>query len=558
MSRPASAALAAATLPALVAFAAGCVPAPAAELVLHNGRIRTLDAQLGTVEALAVAGGTVLAAGTDAQVLRLLRPETTVVDLEGRTVVPALADNHFHALGGGPGVDLSGARTIADVLRAIAERAAATPRGDLIVTNSNWHEGQLTEQRLPLRDDLDRAAPDHPVVVVRGGHEYILNSLALARWEIGEDVRSPPGGRIGRYDDGRLNGELVDRAKDPVRLPPPSSVADPLERLLDTHAAMNVLGVGSLRIPGGSPEQFALYRQLAEDRRLTVRIEFLFRLRSVEPGDVRATVESWGVAPELREGLLSVGGVKLGVDGGFEGGWMREPYREPWGQDGAYFGLRTMPVDAYMATVRELNALGWRVATHAVGDAAIDLVLDAYEEADAEKPIRHRRWTIEHGFIPASDHFERIRRLGATVAAQHHLYVAAPSLEAYWGRERAAMTTPVGLYVAERVPVSLGTDSPVVPHHPFGVLYHFATRGTLSAGIMGLEHAVGREEALRLMTAGYAYQVFAENERGTLAPGMDADLAVLSGDYFAVPDEEVPDLAAVLTVVDGRIVHDAR
>ena len=120
------------------------------------------------------------------------------------------------------------------------------------------------------------------------------------------------------------------------------------------------------------------------------------------------------------------------------------------------------------------------------------------------------------------------------------------------------MTTPVGLYVAERIPVSLGTDSPVVPHHPFGVLYHFATRGTLSAGIMGPEHAVGREEALRLMTAGYAYQVFAENERGTLAPGMDADLAVLSGDYFAVPDEEVPDLAAVLTVVDGRIVHDAR
>ena len=154
--------------------------------------------------------------------------------------------------------------------------------------------------------------------------------------------------------------------------------------------------------------------------------------------------------------------------------------------------------------------------------------------------------------------FERIRALGLTVTAQHHLYVAAPSLVDYWGPERAALTTPVGLYAAERVPVSLGTDSPVIPHNPFAVLYHFATRGTISAGTMGEEYAVTREEALRLMTAGYAYQVFAESERGTLGPGMAADLAVLSGDYMAVPEEGIGNLVSVVTVVDGRIVHDAR
>ena len=150
--------------------------------------------------------------------------------------------------------------------------------------------------------------------------------------------------------------------------------------------------------------------------------------------------------------------------------------------------------------------------------------------------IRGRRWTIEHGFIPAPDHFDRLRALGVTVTAQNHLFVAAPSLVDYWGAARAALTTPVGLYAAEGIPVSLGTDSPVIPHNPFHVLYHFATRGTLSAGVMGAEHAVTREEALLLMTAGYAYQVFAEAERGTLAPGMAADLAVLSGDYRTVAD----------------------
>ncbi|MCY3613039.1 MAG: amidohydrolase [Gemmatimonadetes bacterium] len=555
LGRPDVRALAAA---GLLAVTGSCAPEEQpADLILHGGRIVTVDAGLGDVEALAVRAGRVEAAGSDADVLRLRNPDTHVVDLGGRTVVPGLTDNHFHALGGGPGVDLSRARTMAELLAAIATRAAETEPGELVVTNSNWHEGQLAGQRLPLRDDLDRVAPDHPVVVVRGGHEFILNSAALSRWGIDETDESPPGGRIGRYDDGRLNGELVDRAKDPVTLPP-RAAEDPAARFLETQTVMNALGVTALRIPGGTPGQFTMLRGLAEDDRLTVRVEFLFRLRGTSVDEVRDVVASWGVPPGFSAGLLSVGGVKLGVDGGFEGGWMREPYEEPWGRGGAFHGLQTMPTELFHGTVRELNALGWRVATHAVGDAAIDLVLDAYEQADAATPLAHRRWTIEHGFIPAPDHFERVRRLGLTVTAQHHLYVAAPSLVDYWGALRAALTTPLGRYIEEEIPVSLGTDSPVIPHNPFAVLYHFATRGTISAGTMGAEYAVGRMAALQAMTTGYAYQVFAESERGTLAPGMAADLAVLSGDYLAVPDAEIPGLTALITVVGGRIVHDGR
>ena len=555
LGRPVVRVLAAAGLLAVIS---GCAPeGQPADLIFHNGRIVTVDAGLGEVVALAVRAGRVEAVGSDAEVLRLRGPDTHVVDLGGRTVVPGLTDNHFHALGGGPGVDLSGVRTMVELLAAIAARAAETESGELVVTNSNWHEGQLAEQRLPLRDDLDLVAPEHPVVVVRGGHEFILNSAALSRWGIDEADESPPGGRIGRYDDGRLNGELVDRAKDPVRLPP-RGAEDPAARFLETQAVMNALGATALRIPGGTHEQFTMLRRLAEEDRLTVRVEFLFRLRGMPVDEVQDVVESWDVPSDFTTGLLSVGGVKLGVDGGFEGGWMREPYEEPWGRGGGFHGLQTMPTELFHGTVRELNALGWRVATHAVGDAAIDLVLDAYEQADHSTPIADRRWTIEHGFIPAPDQFERMRRLGLTVTAQHHLYVAAPSLVDYWGTERAALTTPLGLYVDEAIPVSLGTDSPVIPHNPFAVLYHFATRGTISAGTMGAEYAVDRMAALRAMTTGYAYQVFAESERGTLAPGMAADLAVLSGDYLAVPDAEIPGLTALITVVNGRIVHDGR
>ena len=198
-----------AAIPFCLAVCSTPAPDPA-DLIVHSGLVHTLDEQLGAVEALAVRRGRVVAAGTDDEILRHRAAATVVIDLGGRAVVPGLADNHFHALGGGPGVDLSGARTMTEALGAINARAAATEPGGLVVTNSNWHEGQLAEQRLPLRDDLDLAAPDHAVVVVRGGHEFILNSVALERFGVGEDAVSPPGGRIGRYDDGRLNGELVD------------------------------------------------------------------------------------------------------------------------------------------------------------------------------------------------------------------------------------------------------------------------------------------------------------------------------------------------------------
>ncbi|MGH9337848.1 MAG: amidohydrolase family protein, partial [Vicinamibacteria bacterium] len=191
-----------------------CEPREAADTVLVNGKVVTLSAEGAIVEAIAVKEGRILAAGTTDEVLAYVGPATERIDLEGKTVVPGLADNHYHGIGGGPGVDLSRTRSLQEVLDAIAARAKETPEGEIIVTNSDWHEGQLKETRLPYRDDLDSATSRHPVVAVRGGHEYILNSAALAKWGIDEKVEAPAGGSIGRYPDGRLNGELVDTAKD--------------------------------------------------------------------------------------------------------------------------------------------------------------------------------------------------------------------------------------------------------------------------------------------------------------------------------------------------------
>src|SRR5262249_25891732 len=159
-------------------------------------------ARFSIAEAVAIRDGKFAAVGTSASIRALAGPSTRVIDLHGQTVIPGLADGHLHDAGGGPGVDVSRARSIADLLAAIAARVAASGPGHLIVSNSDWHEAQLAEHRLPYRADLDRVAPRHPVVLVRGGHEYILNSAALAKWNITKATPEVPGGRITRGDDG--------------------------------------------------------------------------------------------------------------------------------------------------------------------------------------------------------------------------------------------------------------------------------------------------------------------------------------------------------------------
>ena len=210
---------------------------------------------------------------------------------------------------------------------------------------------------------------------------------------------------------------------------------------------------------------------------------------------------------------------------------------------------------AYTDVVKELNRLEWRVATHAVGDAAIDEVLTAYEAANAERSIAGRRWTIEHGFLPQLDQFPRMKALNLVISAQDHLYLAGPSLVKMWGAKRAGWTTPMRAFLDQGFVVAGGTDSSVVPYPPLWVFYHFITRDTISDGVYGPTERITREEALRVYTINNARLTFEESLKGSIEPGKLADLVVLSGDYLTVPEAALQSLKALATMVGGKFVY---
>jgi predicted amidohydrolase YtcJ len=282
-----------------------------------------------------------------------------------------------------------------------------------------------------------------------------------------------------------------------------------------------------------------------------------FSLRSAEAA--RKAIETWGTSQGEGSDWVKVDGVKLIVDGGFEGGHLSKPYLEPYGQGGKFTGVTVSPPNAYTEVVRELNSKGWHVITHAVGDAALDEVLDAYAAADKDASIKGKRWSVEHAFVSHPEQVARLKELDVAISAQDHLYLAAPVLKKYWGWETASEVTPVKTYLDAGLLVAGGTDSPVIPFNPFWNLYHMASRDTISDGVYGEDQKIAsRPLLLRLVTINYAKLIGEERTRGSIEPGKLADFAVLSDDFLTAKVETIRDMKALSTWVGGREVYRAQ
>jgi len=541
---------------ALVSATAGSALGQTADIVAVNGKVFTARDGAELAQGFAVKGEKFIAVGSTEAMRAHVGANTKVIDLAGRFVAPGLADGHFHNEGGGPGIDLSATRSIADLLAVVGAAAAEAKPGDVIVSNSDWHEAQLKEQRLPLATELDRVSATNPVVLVRGGHDYILNSAALRHWDIGKSTPVPDGGAMTRDANGELTGELVDNAKRLVTLPPPAAVS--VADVLTTQRKVNAFGITSVRIPGSYKGEFfqALGAILAARRQgaLTLRYHIYLPGSGVrDPARIRDIIAKSPLKQDEGDEWLRIGGIKLLVDGGFEGGHMSEPFAGEYGKGGTFYGLTVVPPKEYNAVVKTINDLGWRATTHAVGDAAIDQVLDAYEAANAEHPLAGKRWAIEHLFVSRPAQLVRMKKLDLILSVQDHLYLAAPALKNYLGAARASQITPVKSYLDAGFLVAGGTDSPVVPFNPFFAYYHFLTRDTITDGVYGANEAVtSRQDLLRMITINYARLTGEADIKGSIEPGKLADFVVLSEDLLTVEAANIPKMRALLTYVGGR------
>ena len=488
-------------------------------------------------------------------------------DLGGQVMIPGFYDSHNHMLRTGlnlSAVDLSNAKSIADLLRAIGERAAVTPPGEWVLSSSRWHESQLAEQRFPRREELDSVAPDHPVLIRRGGHNVVMNSLGFTLAGITPETPDPPGGTyVKDPQTGDLTGHVIGAPAFArvLRLLPQTTPQDRLEALRAVLALYREAGITSVIEPGLQPVEMAAYRELVTAGELTTRTSMMW---SLEPGTTDQTLRealdalgSGAVTRELDDPWLRTIAIKLVADGGVETGFHREPYAYT-DDPSSPRGKPRMTLETMTAFCTEAAGTGWQVGTHCVGDAAISQVLEAYAAVDATTPIRDNRWTLIHMMLARPDHWEEVNRLGLAITAQQPLmYSLAAGFLKYLGPERTKDIEPLRAYLDNsQQPVGGGSDSPVTPYEPLLGIWSSATRSTDLIGIQGAEWRVTAEEALRMYTVGSAWCAFEEAVKGTIEPGKYADLVVLSADPRAVEPEAIKEIQVNATIVDGRVIFD--
>jgi predicted amidohydrolase YtcJ len=535
-------------------MSADAMAVPTADLVLRGGRVWP-GKGLAEATALAIKDGRVLALGADREVQPTIGPATRVIDLRGRLVVPGFNDAHVHFLSGGFGllsVDLRDAKDEAEFVHRIAAHARTLPKGTWI-REGNWDHEAWPSKRLPTRQLLDEVTPDHPVFVQRlDGHMALANSLALRLARITRETKDPDGGTIVRDEKGEPTGIFKDNAEALVEraIPEPSHEMN----LRAARAALKEaarVGVTTIQ-DNSSVDALRTYQDLRARGELTARFYVWRYIASLEP--LRAA----GVVTGLGDEWIRLGALKILSDGSMGSG--TAAFFDPYTDDPRTRGLLLYPVAELERLVREADAAGFQLAVHAIGDRANALVLDAFEKAAAVNPPRERRFRIEHAQVVRPEDLARFKRLGVIASIQpSHCIDDMRWAERRIGKQRAREAYNFRSFTSAGIPVAFGTDWFVEPLDPRLGLYAAITRERPEGGPAGgwfPEEKLTLDDALDLYTRGSAYAEFAERDKGTLAPGMLADLAVFAADLFRIPPRHILTTPVDLTVVGGRVVFE--
>ena len=531
--------------------------------LFYNGHFYTGPGYAASV--LWAQGGRIRALGGP-ELLAAAPPELPRTDLGGGWALPGFNDSHLHLLDVGRGlasVDLFGASGPADIAARCAAfvRAHAVPPGQAVYGNG-WNQDLFTgPHALPTRADLDAAVPDHPLLLDRVcGHIMLCNTAALRAAGITSQTPDPPGGGIDRGPGGEPNGLLRDNAVALVRplLPAetPAACAGRWRAALAHAAAHGLTSVQTCDVRSRDwPTVLAALEELDAQDALPLRLTLQCAMDT--PEDLQALWDA-GYRPGAHGKRWKIGPLKLFLDGslGARTAWLRGGYADAPGTH----GLCCLPMAEALALARKADAAGMQVIAHAIGDGAMEEMLDIIETLNAPRgganPLRHG---VVHCQVTAPGQWDRLAALGAGALVQpifldyDHTIVTARC-----GAALAGTSYAFGDAVRRGLPVSYGTDAPVESLDPLRNLYAAVTRRPLSGGAPWQpQQAVTRAQALFCYTQGSAWQEFAEAEKGRLAPGFLADFTVLDRDYFTVPEADIPRLRVQATVTGGQVVYRA-
>ena len=531
--------------------------------LFYNGHFYTGPGYAASV--LWAQGGRIRALGGP-ELLAAAPPELPRTDLGGGWALPGFNDSHLHLLDVGRGlasVDLFGASGPADIAARCAAfvRAHAVPPGQAVYGNG-WNQDLFAgPHALPTRADLDAAVPDHPLLLDRVcGHIMLCNTAALRAAGITSQTPDPPGGGIDRGPGGEPNGLLRDNAVALVRplLPAetPAACAGRWRAALAHAAAHGLTSVQTCDVRSRDwPTVLAALEELDAQDALPLRLTLQCAMDT--PADLQALWDA-GYRPGAHGKRWKIGSLKLFLDGslGARTAWLRGGYADA---PGAH-GLCCLPMAEALALARKADAAGMQVVAHAIGDGAMEEMLDIIETLNAPRgganPLRHG---VVHCQVTAPGQWDRLAALGAGALVQpifldyDHTIVTARC-----GAALAGTSYAFGDAVRRGLPVSYGTDAPVESLDPLRNLYAAVTRRPLSGGAPWQpQQAVTRAQALFCYTQGSAWQEFAEAEKGRLAPGFLADFTVLDRDYFTVPEADIPRLRVQATVTGGQVVYRA-
>jgi predicted amidohydrolase YtcJ len=533
-------------------------------LILHRGKITTLESGKPEVSALAISDGKILAIGSDDEILALANRETRKIDLNNRRVVPGLNDSHLHVIRAGLFYNLElrwdGVPSVGHALEQLRQQAAHTPPPQWVRVIGGWNEFQFAEGRMPTLDEINDAAPDTPVFLLHLYDSALLNRAALHTLGFDKNTPNPPGGLIARDGKGNPTGLLIAEPSalilySTIANAPKLSFEDQLNSTRHYLRELNRFGVTSVADAGGGgqnyPEDYAVVKKLDEEGHLTVRIAY--SLFAQKPGQELADYTRWlGMTkPGQGSDLLRVNGAGENLvwsAADFENFLQPRP------------DLRPVMENELEPIVRKLAEARWPWRIHATYDESIGRFLDIFERVHRDTPIGKLRWFIDHAETISESNLERIQALGGGIATQHRMAYQGEYFIRRYGIEAAKRKPPLRRMLKMGLPLGAGTDGTrVASYHPWTCLWWMVTSKTVGGTVLHDEpDRLTREEALRLYTHGSAWFSNEDDRKGTLSVGRYADVAVLSDDYFRVDDDAIRGLESVLTLVGGNIVHGSQ